>query len=208
MKKLMSAFLCVVVLSACGIKRIPNEVFEALPYEAKIELLEAENDLALAVDQLEDTQAEITRTTEKVRRTKDRLNAAEKEVRNAEGAAGKEVATLAVSEAEARLEFIRGTQDANEREEDTATLGLKCAEARYELARLMSARKAKLEGSERYEQAVFEAQVKSCEADLVALKEKHKEGTAKLTELKSSWEKSKLALAKKTFDARASSYVE
>jgi hypothetical protein len=36
--------------TGCGIKRVPLNVLDKLPYEAKIELLEAENDLALAVD--------------------------------------------------------------------------------------------------------------------------------------------------------------
>ena len=55
MKMKLTLFLSSLVLlaSGCGLRRVPMDVLEKLPYEAKIELLEAENDLALAVDRLE-----------------------------------------------------------------------------------------------------------------------------------------------------------
>ena len=58
------------------------------------------------------------------------------------------------------------------REEDLAEQNLTCAQARYEVSRLTAARKAKLEGSETLEPEKFEAQLKSCEDDYAALKEK------------------------------------
>ena len=63
----------VVMLGAgCGLRHVPLDVLEKLPYEAKIELLEAENDLALAVDRLDEARAEVARARDQIRRGKDR----------------------------------------------------------------------------------------------------------------------------------------
>jgi hypothetical protein len=194
--------------ASCGIKRLPENLIERLPYESKIELLEAENDLALAVDELEQTQAEISRAKINLQRAKERLDAAEFEKRRAETEATKEIAALAIDEATLRVEFLRATQNVNLKNEAYDTQGLRCAEGRYELAKLLAARKAKIEGSEKFEPAVFENQIKDCEATQLELKEKNKLTTEELTLVRGKWEQAKQNLAKKTFDARASVYIE
>ena len=70
----------------CGAKRIPNDVLEKLPYESKIELLEAENELALAVDHLDEAHSEVTRTYQAIQRAKDRRSSAKGEVGDARDA--------------------------------------------------------------------------------------------------------------------------
>ena len=200
--------LLVLVTTGCGIRRVPGNVLEKLPYEAKIELLESENDLALAVDRLDEARATVQRTVEQIRRGKDRYSAAKDEVGNAHDAASKEVAELAVVEADKRVAWLRASQDLNVREEDLAEQNLVCAQARYESARLAAARKAKLEGSESLDPAKFEAQVKDCEADYAALREKTKQTSAEADGIRAEWDQARAALAKKTFDARASPYVE
>lgn len=201
--------LCALLLApACGIRRVPGNILEKLPYEAKIELLEAENDLALAVDRLDEAHATVARTVDQIRRAKDRRSAAKDEVGNAQDANSKEVAELAVVEADKRVDWLRASQDLNVREEDLAGQNLTCAQARYELARLQAARKAKLEGSESLDPAKFEGQVKDCEDDYAKLREKTKETNAEADAIRASWDEARAALARKTFDARASPYVE
>lgn len=204
------ALLSALVLAAsgCGLRRVPLKVLEQLPYEAKIELLEAENDLALAVDHLDEARAEVARARDQIRRAKDRLSAARDEVSSASDAAGKEVAELAVAEADKRVEWLRARQKVNVRDEELAEQALRCAEARYEVSRLAAARKAKLEGSERLEPERFDQQVKDCEARLAELKEKAKETGAEAETMRADWDKARAALARKTFDARASPFVE
>jgi chromosome segregation ATPase len=202
--------LCaVVVLSAgCALRRVPLKVLEQLPYEAKIELLEAENDLALAVDRLDEARAEVNRARDQIRRGRDRYSAARDEVGAAADENSKAVAELAVIEADKRVEWLRAKQKVNVREEDLAEQNLRCAEARYEVARLAAARKAKLEGSETLDPETFEAQLKSCEDDYAAQKEKAKEVGAEAETMRADWDQARAALAKKTFDARASPFVE
>lgn len=204
------ALLSALVLAAsgCGLKRVPLKVLEQLPYEAKIELLEAENDLALAVDHLDEARAEVARTRDQIRRAKDRHTAAKDEVSSASDASSKEVAELAVIESDKRVEWLRAKQKVNVRDEELAEQALTCAEARYEISRLTAARKAKLEGSEKLEPAEFDEQLKGCEAKLAELKEKAKEVGAEAETMRADWDQARAALAKKTFDARASPFVE
>lgn len=195
-------------LSGCGLKRVPLDVLEKLPYEARIELLEAENDLALAVDRLDEARAEVARTRDQIRRGKDRYSAARDEVSAASDQTSKEVAELAVTEADKRVEYLRAKQKVNVREEELADQNFTCAEARYEIARLTAARKAKLEGSEELDPAKFDEQLKRCEADYAELKEKAKETSTEAETMRADWDQARAALAKKTFDARASPFVE
>lgn len=201
-------FAGLVAFSACGLKRVPLDVLEKLPYEARIELLEAENDLALAVDRLDEARAEVARTRDQIRRGKDRLSAAKDEVSAATDQTSKEVAELAVTEADKRVEYLRARQKVNVRDEDLAAQNFTCAEARYEVSRLTAARKAKLEGSEELDPAKFDDQLKRCEADYAELKEKSKETSAEAETMRADWDQARAALAKKTFDARASPFVE
>ncbi|MER2560403.1 MAG: hypothetical protein ABTQ32_06785 [Myxococcaceae bacterium] len=207
----MRNLLLVVALAAfgaCGVKRVPQTILENLPYEAKIELLESENDLALAVDRLDEARAEVARTREQIRRAKDRYSAAKSEISAATDALSREVAELAVVESDARVEWLRARQRVNVREESLADQNMTCALARHEQSRLTAARKAKLEGSEDYDPATFDQQVKDCDADYAALKEKLKETNTEADAVRAEWEKARSALAKKTFDARASPFVE
>lgn len=208
MKRVLLLALLVPLLSACGLKRVPGNVLEKLPYEAKIELLESENDLALAVDRLDEARAEVARTRDQIRRSKDRLQAAKGEVSNANDQTSRDVAELAVAESEARVEWLRAKQRTNVSEEALSDKNQTCAFARYEQTKLTAARKAKLEGSEKLEPEAFDKQVKDCDAAYAELKEKLKESNTEAAEVRATWEKTRAALAKKTFDARASPYVE
>jgi chromosome segregation ATPase len=192
----------------CALKRVPQTILDKLPYEAKIELLESENDLALAVDRLDEAKAEVNRTRDQIRRSRDRYSAAKGEVSAAQDQLSREVAELAVLEADARVEWLRAKQRVNVREESLADQALTCAMARYEETRLAAARKAKLEGSEDYDPAQFKQQVADCDAEYTALKEKLKETNTEADGVRAEWEKARAALAKKTFDARASPFVE
>lgn len=194
-------------LSGC-MKKVPDSMIDKLPYEARIELLEAENDLAVAVDRVDEAHNEVVRTRELIARSKDRLKAANSEVSNANGTLSIEVATLAVTESEARVEYLKAKQKLNVMEEDLASQFLKCAYAKFELSRLTAARKAKLEGSESLAPEDFEGQVKACEDKYAEQKAVFKEKEGEANALRASWDDSKEKLAKKTFDARASPYVE
>ena len=199
------------LLAACGPKygmRVPDEMVNKLSYETRIELLEAENDLALAIDKLDEASSEIVRARDNIRRARSRAQDAEKELERADDAVSREVAQLTIEEAEARVEYLRARQRLNVSLQEIEQLALRCAFARFEVARVTAARKAKVEGSEELDPKEFEAQAATCAAEEKELRaglanENSDEKTAR-----EAWEAKKAALAKKTFDARTSPYVE
>lgn len=199
------------LLCSCGGRygmKVPDSMFDKLPYETRVELLEAENDLALALDHVDEAENEVQRTRDNIRRAKDRRSAAKSEVGQADDDNSRQIAELAVEEAEARVDHLKVVQKLNVKKIDVRELELRCAHARYQQARLTIARKAKIEGSESLDPADFEAQVKSCEAEVVGKKEGLKEHQAQVAAAKEAWDAKKAELAKRTFDARASPYVE
>ena len=63
------------LLAACGPRygmRVPDSMEKKLPYEARIELLEAENDLALSIDKVDEADNEIGRARDNIRRARSR----------------------------------------------------------------------------------------------------------------------------------------
>lgn len=203
---MMRTVLTLLLLCGCGVKRVSDSIIEKLPYESRIDLLEAENDLAIAVDRLDETRNEVQRTRDQIRRAKDRLGSANSDTGN--DATSREVANLAVIEGEARIDWLKARQEVNVEEEKVAEIGLKCAIARFEQSKLEVARKKKIEGSESLDPVDFESQVKQCEEKMAEARGEAKKVGAEAEEIKSKWETARSALAKKTFDARASPYVE
>lgn len=207
-----STTLAAVALLACTPKygqRVPDELVSRLPFETRIELLEAENELAVAIDRRDEAENEISRARDGLRRAKSRLSAAKDEIDRADDAKSTEIALLAVEEASFRVEFLRAQQEVNVAKLELERLSLRCAMAKFELARLTAARKAKVEGAEALDAAEFEAQTQSCDEEVKTRRAELKTNWVDQAEAaKAVWETKRTALAKKTFDARASPYVE
>ena len=209
MKKV--ALCALLSLAACGPRygmKVPSELIGKLPYEARIDLLEAENELAVSYDKLDEADNEIDRTRLNIRRTKAHREEADDEIDKAKDDASRQVAKLSVAESDSRLEYLRAKQDVNAVKRDLAELGLRCAKARFEIARCDAAMKSKVAGSEKLDPKAFEAQAKACDAELADRQKELLPVQAQLEKVKADWEKHKEALAQKTFDARASPYVE
>ena len=101
MKRLL--LLTLPLLAACGPRygmRVPDDMVKKLPYETRIELLEAENALALAIDKVDQASSEIVRARDNIRRARSRAKAAESELDKAEDSVSKEVAQLTIDEAQ------------------------------------------------------------------------------------------------------------
>ncbi len=69
-----TAFLWALLMAAgCGGKygrTVPNDMVNKLTYENKIDLVEAENDLFVAYDKVDEAENEILRTRDQIRRAK------------------------------------------------------------------------------------------------------------------------------------------
>lgn len=200
-----------VFAAACGGKyntKVPDDLVRSLPYESKIDLLEAENDLFIAYDRVDETENEVNRTRDQIRRAKHAEGIASDEVGQAKDPATKEVAQLTVEEVRARIEYLRARQTLNVQLREVEEVARLCAVARYQLARLLAVRKAKLKGSESYKPEDFERQAKNCDVEVADRRKGLKRDEDSLGKTRTDWEKRKEVLAKRTFDARASPYVE
>lgn len=209
MKRIL--LLALPLLAACGPRyglRVPEEMVTKLPYETRIELLEAENDLALAIDRVDEASSELLRARDNIRRARSRAKAAEQELDRADDNVSREVAQLTIEEAETRVEYLRARQRLNVALLEVEELALRCAFARFELARVAAARKAKVEGSAELDPKEFEAQAAACEAEVKEARASLGTDTAGEKTAREAWEAKKTALARKTFDARTSPYVE
>lgn len=204
----VASALCLGCAPRYSNKKVPGELVAKLPYEVRIELLEAENELGVAVDQRDEAESEVLRTRNAIRRARDRKAAAEREVGEAHDQVSKEVARLAVDEAGARIEYLRARQEANLAVQERDDLALQCAWAKYELAKLNAARKAKVDGAEKQPLKEFEEQPRQCQAEVVNKQLRVTQEIQQAEAAKATWDAKKSALAKKTFDARASPYVE
>ena len=209
MRKILIPFV-LVTLSACSHygRRVPDYVVQKLPYEVRIELLEAENDLAAAIDHVDEAANEVNRTQDAINRARDREGAAGREVGEAHDDRSREVAELAVQESKARVEYLWQLLNIRFLDYRTEQLVLECAQARFEVSRLTAARKAKVAGSEVLKPEDFDGQVKACDDEVKQRKAAQQEDKKRFESARAAWEERKAALAKKTFDARASPYVE
>jgi hypothetical protein len=200
-----------VLAAGCGSRygaKVPDNLVRALPYENKIDLLEAENDLFIAYDRVDETENEVARTRDQIRRAKHAEGIASDEVGQAKDPASKEIAQLTVEEVRARIDYLRARQTLNVQLREVEEVARQCAVARYQLARLLAVRKAKVKGSESYKPEDFERQAKNCDAEVADRRKSLKPDEDSLTKTRTDWEKHKEVLAKRTFDARASPYVE
>jgi hypothetical protein len=206
---LLSALLA--LAAGCGGRysaKVPDDMVRQLPYENKIDLLEAENDLFIAYDRVDESENEVNRTRDQLRRAKRAEGIASDEVGQAKDPASKEVAQLTVEEVRARIDYLRARQSLNVVNRELEELARQCAVARYQLARLLAVRKAKVKGSEGYKPEDFERQVKACDGEVADRKKSEKPDEERVAQARTDWEKRKEVLAKRTFDARASPFVE
>ena len=198
--------------AGCGGKygrTVPNDMVNTLTYENKIDLVEAENDLFVAYDKVDEAENEILRTRDRIRRAKKSESLANDEIGQAKDQATKDVAQLARDEAQARVDYLRARQDLNVSNRSLDELE---PHLRH---RPLPARPApggaQGEGAaaaRRYDPKDFEKQVASCQAELAEKKKASKPEQERMEKARAEWEKKRDLLARKTFDARASPFVE
>jgi hypothetical protein len=204
-------FWALLLAAGCGGKygrTVPDDLVNKLTYEDKVDLVEAENDLFVAYDKVDDAENEILRTRDQIRRAKKSESLASEEIGLARDQVSKELASLARDEAQARVEYLRAKQDLNVRNRGLDELNRTCAVTRYQLARLTAVRKVKVPGSERYDPKDFERQARQCEAELADQRKASKPEQERTEKARAEWEKKRDVVARKTFDARASPFVE
>ncbi|MGA9523110.1 MAG: hypothetical protein WBV82_16700 [Myxococcaceae bacterium] len=172
-------------------QRVPEETLARIPFAGRVELLDAEDELALAHQRVAEAARDQEKLQEEIRDAEAHLDTAEAAARRQKSP---KLEQLAVDEARARLKYLYARDDAEKRNRKAAELQLQCAEARLELARVKVAQKAKIEGADQLPVEQFEKQVDRCSAQL---EERHVElrtQQAQMRAARSDWEARRLAL--------------
>jgi hypothetical protein len=199
------------VLAGCGLKRVDAEVVARLPLESKIELLEAENDLYIAIDRHDEAVDRALHTRDELHRARDRISEAKDARNRAEQTKDPrqvEVASLAVEEAYQKRDWLEDWVDVQWALASAEDARLDAAKGRFERAKASMCKKANIKGSEKLDMPGFEAQVKSLESRAKRKAESAEADRKKAEEVRSKWNSTRRALAQKTGGALGSAWVE
>ncbi len=206
----MSAWRWLPLLLAIGcvpgrMQRVPPETLAQIPFAGRVELLDAEDELALAQQRLvQSIRAEAALDAELLG-AESHLDAAQAAASGQDGSP--ELLGLSLNEARARHAYLTAAFEAEERNRSAAEVRLTCAEARLELARMKVARKVGIEGADQLPQEAMEEQVDTCTAELQDREANARARHAHARTARASWDERKQALDSAAQGAEATPFI-
>ncbi|MGI5861781.1 MAG: hypothetical protein ACOX6T_06940 [Myxococcales bacterium] len=205
------AFPLLLLLAGCGLHRVDPAAVKALPLEARLDLLEAENELFIAVDAVDEASFRLEDAREAYRSADDRIDEAKAALGQAEK--GKdphliEVARLAVQAAKEREAFLDVWRDVEAARLDVEKARLELAQVRFERTKALAVKRANIAGAEKLDLEDYDAAVADLEEEV-----KQREEEARLAEegagkARSRWQATRKLLAQKTGGGQGSPWVE
>lgn len=195
----------------CGLLRVDEGAVARLPLESKLDLIEAENDLFIAIDAVDETATRVLETKDEYENADKRIAEAYEALKNAEAADDQklvETGQLSVQESKERKAFLSSWVDVMWAKLDLEKVKLDLARARYERNRAQSVKKANVEGAQRIKIEDFDKQVAELEAAVKAESESVAKVTAEAEKVRAVWMTTRRTLAGKTGGAQGSPWVE
>jgi len=211
MCKRFSCALALLVLGGCGTTRVADKSVAALPLESKLDLIEAENDLFIALDAVDETSTRVLETRDEYRQADDRIDEAEEALEKAEqGKDGTllQVAQLSLQETKERKEFLEAWLDVQWALLDVEKAKLDLARARFERTKAQLVKKANVEGAESIDTADFDEQVRDLEQEVKDREGDVKALSAEAERVRGVWYATRRGLAQKTGGAQGSPWVQ
>lgn len=212
MKRPLAALaLCAAACAGPVSTRVKPALVQALPVESRIELLDAENALFAAVDAQDaarDALEEAERQAEQAGANVDEARAQRKHAREAHDAAAESVADLAITEAEARAQFLKVQRKVLRAGLKRADAELDAARGRYELAKAREVKRVALQGTESLKLEAYEAQVQRLDERVKAVAGDEEAVRADAQAKKKEWDQAREQLARATGGAQGSAFVE
>lgn len=197
--------------AGCGHVRVDTRAVESLPLEVKLDLIEAENDLFIAVDAVDEAQTRALDAREDLRRARKRVDEAEEALKAAKRSKDPkllEVAKLAVKEAEQREDFLDTWVDIQWDLLDVEQLELAAARARFERVKAQAVKKANVKGAEKIDLKDFDEEVARREKRAERAKGKVKKAIAKAEKEREAWNETRRLLAEKSGGGQGSPWVQ
>jgi len=202
---------CALLLSGCGLLRVEERAVALLPLESKLDLIEAENDLFIAIDAVDEAANRVNETKDDYRNAGNRIAEAKEALNQAELAKDPkliEVGKLSVQESNDRQAFLSYWVDVMWALLDVEKAKLELARGRYERTRAQAVKKANVSGAQKIKMEDFDKQVASLEADVKALTAKATSRNAAAEKVRGTWYATRRVLAQKTGGAQGSPWVE
>ncbi len=205
------ALACALLLGGCGLLRVDERAVALLPLESKLDLIEAENDLFIAIDAVDEAANKVNETKDDYANADRRIGEAKEALAQAEEAKDAklvEVGKLSLQESRDRKEFLSYYVDVMWALLDVEKAKLDLARARYERTRAQAVKKANVAGAQDVNLKDFDAQVVAWEAEVKARTQKASLANTAAEKVRGTWYATRRVLAQKTGGAQGSPWVE
>jgi hypothetical protein len=171
-----------------------------LPLESKLDLIEAENDLFIAIDAVDEAAIRVSEAREDYQNSELRIDEAKESLRRASEANTSkliDIGKLSVLEAKQRREFLSSWLDAQKAALELSETKLQLAEAQFERTKAIIVKKANVEGSQDIDLAKFDRQVSNFQEEVNEAIEAFSEDNREAEKYRSVWYSTRHKLAKK-----------
>lgn len=205
------ALLALAALSGCGHSRVSEKSIAALPLDAKLGLIESENDLFIAIDAVDEMANRVLETRDEYRRSDARIREAKETLKLADASKDKnhlEIARLSLQESKERQAWLDVWLSVQWSLLDAEKAKLELARARHERAKAQTVKKANVVGAEKINVADFERRVAELEAVAKKADQRAQKEAQTAEKVKSRWSATRHTLAQKTGGGQGSPWVE
>lgn len=203
--------LALAALSGCGHSRVGEKSFAALPLESKLHLIEAENDLFVAVDAVDEASIRVRDTREEYEKSDERVRAAKEAMKLAEGAKDRtylEIAQLSFQESKERRAWLGAWLEVQRKLLEAEKAKLELARGRFERTKVQIAKGAHVAGAQKVATADSDPRIAKLEADAKRATDRAQKEAESAEKAKSVWSATRRALSKKTGGGQGSPWVE
>ena len=199
------------LLAGCGFAHVDAAAVKALPLEARLDLLEAENELFIAVDAVDEASFGLQEARDEYRDAGRRIDEAESALEQAEARKDErllEIARLSVQAAEQREDFLDVWRDVQAAGLDARRARLDLAQARFERTKAAAVKRANIDGAEKIDLEDFDAAIASLEKRVEAREQDAKQEAEAAEKVRATWQATRQLLAEKTGGGQGSPWVE
>ncbi len=197
--------------SGCATATVESRSVALLPLEVKLDLIEAENEMFVAVDAVDEQGARALDAREQYRRSADRIQEAKDvldQVSQGKDKKQLEVAQLSLKESRERREFLDLWTDVQFELLSLEKAKLEAARARLERVKAKAVKKANVLGAEKIELAAFDKAVLQAEERVKQAGADADKAKAEAEKLRGGWMTTRRDLAQRTGGGQGSPWVQ
>jgi hypothetical protein len=211
MRLALAVAAALLLLPGCGLLRVDDSAVQRLPLESKLDLIEAENDLFIAVDAVDEAANRVIETKEDYKKADTAIDEAGEALSQAEQAKDQkliDISKLSVTEGRQHRDFLSVQEDVLWAQLDVEKAKLELARGRYEKARAQAVKKANVEGAQKIKLEDYDKQVAELEATVKKRQADVVKESAAAEKVRGVWYATRRNLSSKTGGGQGSPWVE